>query len=103
MSSKETKLILIDVKDLSLEKEQNVEDLLRFLTEQLPQIELSKATNTIEVKMPLKMSKRAIKLRLKKFLHQKNLKDKYRPIMYKTEDREGYMIKEKKVIELSYY
>jgi hypothetical protein len=73
MSNAETKRFFIDVKDLSLEKEQNVEDLLRFLTEQLPQIELSRTANEIEVKMPQNMSKRTVKLRLKKFLHQKDL------------------------------
>jgi hypothetical protein len=103
MSNDEIKRVFIEVKDLSLEKEQYVEDLLRFLTEQLPQIELSRSANDIEVKMPLNMSKRTLKLRLKKYLHQKNIKEKFRPISYKTADHNGYMIKEKKTAELSYY
>lgn len=103
MSNRETKRFLIDVKELSLEKEQHVEDLLRFLTEQLPQIELSRSANELELTIPQKMSKRALKLRIKKFLHQKNIKDQFRPISYKTADSEGYRIKQKKIMEFSYY
>jgi hypothetical protein len=103
MSNADNKRVFIEVKELSLEKEQYVEDLLRFLAEQLPQIELSRSANEIEVIMPLNMSKRTLKLRLKKFLHQKNIQEKFRPISYKTADHNGYMIKEKKIVELSYY
>jgi hypothetical protein len=101
--SSETKAITVDVKELSLDKDQYVEDLLRFLSEQLPSIEISRNANLLDIQMPFKMSKKVIKLRLKKFLHQKALKEKYRPIAFKTPDDEGYMIKEKKIIELTYY
>ena len=103
MSEVDTKEIIINIKDLSIEKEQYVEDLLRFLKEQLPQIELSRNGNELEIVMPLKLSKRAVKLRLKKFLYRKNLNEKYRPISYNTYNQSGYMIKEKKVLELTYY
>ena len=73
MSKVDTKEIIINIKDLSIEKEQYVDDLLRFLEEQLPQIELSRNGNELEIVMPLKLSKRAIKLRLKKFLYRKKL------------------------------
>ena len=95
--------INIPIKDLSIEKDQHVDDLLRFLEEQLPQVETSRSGNEIDVVMPREMSKRAIKLRLKKFLHRKNLTEKYRPISYKTSDNQGYMIKERKSLELTYY
>jgi hypothetical protein len=103
MSENGTKEIIIEVKELSIEKDQYVEDLLRFLEEQLPQIEISRSGNEVEVIMPTEMSKRAIKLRLKKFLHRKNLSEKFRPISYKTSDNQGYMIKEKRILELTYY
>ena len=103
MSKVDTKEIIINIKDLSFEKEQYVEDLLRFLKEQLPQIEISRNGNELEIIMPLKLSKRAIKLRIKKFLHRKKLNEKYRPISYNTSKSQGYMIKEKKVLELTYY
>ncbi len=103
MSENDTKELTIVVKDLSIEKEQLVDDLLRFLEEQLPQIELSRSGSEVGVVMPSDMSRRAIKLRIKKFLHRKNLTEKFRPISYKTSDNQGYMIKEKKTLELTYY
>ena len=103
MSENGTKELTIEVKDLSIEKEQHVDDLLRFLEEQLPQIEISRSGNEVEVVMPESMSNRTIKLRLKKFLHRKNLTEKFRPISYKSTDNQGYMIKEKRTLELTYY
>jgi hypothetical protein len=103
MSEVDTKEIIINIKELSIEKEQYVDDLLRFLEEQLPQIELSRNGNELEIVMPLKLSKRAVKLRLKKFLYRKNLNEKYRPISYNTSKRQGYRIKEKRSLELAYY
>lgn len=103
MSENDTKELTIEVKDLSIEKEQHVDDLLRFLEERLPQVELSRSGNEVVVVMPSDMSRRAIKLRIKKFLHRKNLTEKFRPISYKTSDNQGYMIKERKTLELTYY
>ena len=103
MSEDNTKELTIDVKDLSIEKEQYIEDLLRYLEEQLPQIEMSRSGNSIELTVPSKMSNRVIKLRIKKFLHRKKLTEKYRPISYNSSDIKGYRIKEKRTLELSYY
>jgi len=103
MSESNTKELTIDVKDLIIEKEQYIEDLLRFLEEQLPQIEISRSGSRIELVVPSKMSNRVIKLRIKKYLHRKNLSEKYRPISYNTSDIKGYRIKEKRSLELTYY
>ncbi|KKK54152.1 hypothetical protein LCGC14_3087620, partial [marine sediment metagenome] len=78
-------------------------DLIRFLSEALPQITLNRQGKKIEVEMPIKLSKRALRLRIKKFLYKKGLHEDFRPISYKSSDIEGYTIKEKKVIQLSYY
>jgi len=103
MSENDTKELTIDVKDLSMEKEQYIEDLLRYLEEQLQQIEISRSGSSIELTVPSTMSNRVIKLRIKKFLHRKNLTEKYRPISYNTSDIKGYRIKEKRTLELTYY
>ncbi len=103
MSENDTKELTIEVKDLSIEKEAHVDDLLRFLEEQLPQIEISRSGNSIELVVPSKMSNRVIKLRIKKFLHRKNLTEKFRPISYNSSDIKGYIIKEKRSLELTYY
>ena len=103
MSEDNTKELTIDVKDLSIEKEQYIEDLQRFLEEQLPQIEISRSGNSMELIVPSTMSNRVVKLRIKKFLHRKNLTEKYRPISYNSSDIKGYRIKEKRTLELTYY
>ncbi len=107
MSKAEIKHIVINVKELILApkvgKEQNADDLSRFLVEQLPQIEVDRNGDQLEITMPEKLSKKTVKLRIKKFLHQKNLFNEFRPILYRTHELEGYMIKKRKVLELSYY
>ena len=107
MSKAENKKVIIDVKDLILApkvgKEQHADDLLRFLVEQLPQIEVTRDGNQLEILMPNKLAKKAVKLRIKKFLHQKNLFNEFRPILYRTHDYDGYLIKKRKALELSYY
>ncbi len=98
-----TKLLTINVKDLSFKDDKKVEDLIRYLSEALPQINLNRDKNEIKVEMPYKLSNRALKLRIKKFLYKKGLHGDYRPISYKSGDVKGYKVKEKKIIELSYY
>jgi len=83
--------------------EDNTKELTIDLEEQLPQIEISRSGNNMELIVPSDMSNRVIKLRIKKFLHRKNLKEKYRPISYNSSDIKGYRIKEKRTLELTYY
>lgn len=104
MSKGDTKNIVIDIRDLiSFGKDQYVTDLTRFLSEMLPQIEIVKNANELEITMPQKLSKRAIRLRIRKYLHQNGLYNEYRPISITESDRIGYMIKQKKKIEITYY
>ncbi|TXT62726.1 MAG: hypothetical protein BAJALOKI3v1_510006 [Promethearchaeota archaeon] len=101
--SDDTKTIYINVKELSFKSEQHVEDLIQFLAEQIPQLTINRDGNEIEVTMPADLSKRAIKLRIKKFLYKNNLKEDYRPIAYRTDDRDGFTVKERKQFEFTYY
>ncbi|MFW9864757.1 MAG: hypothetical protein ACFFEN_01535 [Candidatus Thorarchaeota archaeon] len=103
MSEEKSKSLTIIVKDLSFKSDQHVVDLIRFLAEALPQIDLNRDGNEISVEMPTKLSKRALKLRIKKFLYKKGLNKDFRPILFKSGEQEGYTVKEKKIIELSYY
>ena len=104
MSKELTKNIVLDVKDLvNFGKDQYVDDLTRFLAEMLPQIEIKRNANELEIIMPQKLSKRTIRLRIRKFLHHNGLYNEYRPISITSSDRKGYMIKQKKSIEISYY
>jgi len=101
--SENTKSFTINVKDLSFKSDQHVTDLVRYLAEALPQINLNRNGNEINVEIPHNMSKRALKLRLKKFLYKKGLNKDFRPITYKSTDKEGYAVKEKRIIDIDYY
>jgi hypothetical protein len=99
----ETKTIFINVKELSFKSDQHVEDLIIFLNEHLPRIELTRNGNEIEVEMPEDLSKRALRLRIRKFLYKKDLKKDFRPINITNSEKDGYEIKERRQIELPYY
>ena len=103
MSEEKNKLCIVNVKDLSFKNEQYVLDLIRYLSEAIPQITLERTGNDINIEMPEKISKRALKLRIKKFLYKKGLYGDFRPISYKNAEIQGYMVKEKKIVQLSYY
>ena len=103
MSASETKTIIIDVKELSFKSDKHVEDLIQFLSEHLPHIELTRNGNEIEVEMPETLSKRALRLRIRKFLYKNQLKKDFRPINITKSDKSGYIIKERRQIELPYY
>ncbi len=102
----ETKTITINIKasgTTSKWKDEYTNDLMRSISEMLPQIDVNRKGNELELTAPANFSNRTIKLRIKKFLHQKGLKDKFRPVSYRADDKAGYMVIEKKIIELSYY
>ena len=101
MSNEETKTIIIDIRELSYKKDQYVQDLVVFLKEQLPQLDINRKSNELEITMPQTLANRAIKLRIKKFLYKSALKDDYRPIS-NPGDKEGYKVKLRKVFETSY-
>lgn len=101
--SKETKKLLINVKDLSFKSDHFVEELIRYLAETLPQIKIIRNVNELEIVAPINLSKRVIRLRIKKYLHKKNLEDDFRPISYIDPDKDGYIVKEKRIIEFTYY
>ena len=108
MSALNTKVVLLNVKELLYKSEQIIQDLTRYLSEALPQIEITRNGSELTIITPQKMSKRVIRLRIRKFLYRKALSEDYRPVSFKEADKDGnlkdgYIIKEKKLIELSYY
>ena len=104
MSEKsDTKKIILNVKDLSFKNDQYVMDLMRYISETLSNLEITRNAMEVEIKAPKNMSKKTIKLRIKKFLHKKELTSYFRPISITSKEIEGYTVKEKKTIELSYY
>jgi len=102
-SDTDSKQIFLNIKDLSFKSEQYVVDLIRYLNESLPQLQITREAMELEIMAPIKLSKRVIKLRIKKFLYRKKINGEYRPISMRDVEKDGYIIKEKKMIELSYY
>ncbi len=101
--SEEIKQIFINVKDLSFRSDHFVVDLIRYLSEALPQIKIIRDVNELEIEAPLNLSKRIIRLRIRKYLYKKKLDGDYRPISYIDPEKDGYIVKEKKLAEITYY
>ncbi|MBD3255209.1 MAG: hypothetical protein GF383_08960 [Candidatus Lokiarchaeota archaeon] len=98
-----TKQLFVNIKDLSFKSEQLVTDLNRFLTEALPQISITRNGNEFEVKVSSDFSNRILKLRIKKFLHKKEINNDFRPISYNDPEKDGYIVKERRIVEIPYY
>ncbi len=98
-----TKQFFVNVRELSFKSEQLVVDLIRYLSEALPQLQIIRDANELEIIAPLKLSKRMIRLRIKKYLYKKGVNGEYRPISMREVDKDGYVVKEKKGYKLSYY
>ena len=94
---------IVEAKELGYKSNQLIEDLIRFLSEALPKLKFTLNGSNIEIEMPKKLSKRAIRLRIKKFLYKKGIDNEFRPISIISADKEGYIVKEKKSLELTYY
>ncbi|MHA1195742.1 MAG: hypothetical protein ACTSRH_08685 [Promethearchaeota archaeon] len=103
MEEGEIKKLFVKIKTHPKWKDEYTNELARALEEMIPQLEISRSGNELEISAPLSTSKSAIKLRLKKFLHKKKLTGTFRPISQKTDDQEGFLIIEKKTAELAYY
>jgi len=99
----ELRKIYLKVNDLSYKDDSLVVDLVRFLQEKLASIQIERNGNELEISAPLSMSKKIIKLRIRKFLYKNNLKEIFRPISYKIDEKDGYEIHEKKQAEFTYY
>ncbi len=99
MSEEGNKTVTLNINDLSYFNDKMVTDLTRYLAEALPQLNVTRNGSELEIIMPTQLSKRVIRLRIKKFLHKNKISNDFRPISSK----EGYIMKEKKSLELSYY
>lgn len=86
--------IKVDISELKSEGEDLIEELAEFLKEKT-NAEVDKATDTITVKGEA-VSKKHLRVLLKKFLHKKELKEFFRVI---GEKENSLMIKEKKIAE----
>jgi predicted HAD superfamily phosphohydrolase len=86
--------IKINISELKSEGEELIKELAEFLKEKT-NAEVDKATDSITVRGEA-VSKKYVRVILKKFLHKKELKESFRVI---GEKENSLMIKEKKVAE----
>jgi len=100
-------MIIVEANELNYKKgfsgNELIEGLARFLAEALPKLKITLNGTNVEIEKPQSLSKRAIKLRIKKYLYKKGIDNDYRAIAIVSQDKEGYIVKEKKTLELTYY
>ncbi len=70
----------IDAEHLAIEASNLVDDLGKFLAGKITSSKVEREGNRLSVKVPKGISKRALRLKITKFLHQANTAAEYRPI-----------------------
>jgi len=71
---------LIDVEKLASKNETLTDELIEFLKLKFPEFEVEKEGNNVIVKSEGKVSKRKIRLYLKKFLHKNELSEEFKAV-----------------------
>lgn len=71
---------LIDVEKLASENEALTDELIEFLKLKFPEFEIEKEGNNIIVRSEGEVSKRRIRLYLKKFLHKNELSKEFKAV-----------------------
>ncbi len=70
----------IDAEHLAIEASGLVDDLGKFLASKIPSSKVERDSNRLSIKVPKGFTKRALRLKITKFLHQANTAAEYRPI-----------------------
>jgi hypothetical protein len=76
----ETLTYSIDAEHLNIESTSLVDNLGKFLADKIPSSKVERETNRLLVKVPKGFSKRDLRLKITKYLHQANTAVEYRPI-----------------------
>ncbi|OLS14053.1 MAG: hypothetical protein RBG13Loki_2231 [Promethearchaeota archaeon CR_4] len=76
----ETLTYTIDINKLEMESKTLVSDLWKFLETKIPSSKVEWVEKRLTVKVPKGFSKRSLRLKITKFLHQANTAGEYRPI-----------------------
>ncbi len=70
----------IDADHLAIESSSLVDDLGKFLASKIASSKVERESNRLVIKVPKGVSKRAVRLKITKYLHQANTATEYRPI-----------------------
>lgn len=71
---------LVDAEKLMLEREELLDELLKFLKLKLPEFNIEREGNNIVIRSKNEVSKRKIRLFLKKFLHRNELNKNFKVV-----------------------
>jgi hypothetical protein len=91
----ETLKYSIDAEHLAIESSGLVDDLGKFLASKIDKCNVEREANRLNIKVPKGFTKRSLRLKITKFLHQANTAAEYRPIAVALAPNEYKIFKKK--------
>ena len=90
---KEEKILYqLDTEKLSLSNEKHIEPMMQFLSENIKTSEIAKDGKMVNIEVSPSISKKIVKLRVKKYFYQAGLKEEYRIVALPKSDANGFQI-----------
>ncbi|MHA1611078.1 MAG: hypothetical protein ACTSYU_03410 [Promethearchaeota archaeon] len=88
----ELTLYKLDVSKISVLKEKYIEQVMQYLEENIESSEIVKEGNMVNINVPLSISKKYIKIRIKKYLYQAGLKEEFKIVALPKGEVSGFKI-----------
>ncbi|MCF2138419.1 MAG: hypothetical protein K9W44_00020 [Candidatus Lokiarchaeota archaeon] len=88
----ELNLFHLDVSKISAMKEKHIEQIMQYLEENVPDSKISKDGNLVKIEVPISISKKVLKLRIKKYIYQAGLKDEFKLVALPKGETSGFQI-----------
>ena len=88
----ELTLYKLDISKISVLKEKYIEQVMQYLEENIASSEIVKEGNMVNINVPPSISKKFIKLRIKKYLYQAGLKDEFKIVALQKGEVSGFQI-----------
>ncbi|TFH29257.1 MAG: hypothetical protein E4G98_04155 [Promethearchaeota archaeon] len=88
----ELTLYQLDVSKISVLKEKYIEQVMQFLEEKISASEIAKEGNMVNINVPTSISKKFLKLRIKKYLYQAGLKSEFKIVALPKGEASGFQI-----------
>lgn len=86
----------LDVSKISTLKKANyTEQIMQYLDENIPTSEISKEGNVVKINVPISLSKKFLKLRIKKYIYQAGLKDEFKIVALPKGEVPGFQVLER--------
>ncbi len=88
----ESSLFQLDVSKISVLKEKYIEQIMQYLEENVASSEIAKEGNMVNINVPPSISKKFLKLRIKKYLYQAGLKEEFKIVALPKGEVPGFQI-----------